>query len=172
MINGYRERPIGGPERRTFLIAMDNIGQTAAEAMSNEPVVVMIGNTEYSIPRPTLRTMLKISAIIEKIPKVNIESTNLAAEVLMHGKYSELYADIFVELIFGSKKRYTIADLVKRYKLKNKLMDEYTYGHLYLAYQMIQVSVFQLKSFFALSTSLTASSVTSPTVERTTAHGQ
>lgn len=151
---------------------MDLIGQTAAEAMINEPVVISIRDDEYTIPRPTLRTMMKISSLIERIPKINIESNNLASDVLFHGKYSGLYADIFVEIICGSKKRYTIADRVKRYKLKKRIMDKYTFGDLYLAYNIIQTSVFQLKSFFALSTSLIATSMTKPTVEKTIAHGQ
>ena len=149
------------------------IGKLAAEAINNEPVEVTIGEDKYIVPRPTLRTMMALSAKVEELPQINMETTNLTAEMIKYAKYCDIIAQVFAILILGAKAKYNLLNRTKMRILANKIANKYSVGELFLAYSELTTQVLQMQSFFALTTSLSATSLTkSKEVVKTTALGQ
>lgn len=149
------------------------IGKLAAEAINNEPVEVTIGEDKYIVPRPTLRTMMALSAKVEELPAINMETTNLTAEMIKYAKYCGIIAQVFAILILGAKAKYNLLNRTKMRILANKIANKYSVGELFLAYSELTTQVLQIQSFFLLTTSLSATSLTkSKEVVKTTALGQ
>ena len=149
------------------------IGKLAAEAINNEPVELSIGEDKYLVPRPTLRTMMSASKHIEMLPTINMECDNLAAEMMRCAGSADLIAKIFAVLILGAKPKYKVWENIKLRYLAQKIANKYSIGELFIAYSELTTKVMQIQSFFALTTSLTAVSLTkSKEVVETTAHGQ
>lgn len=149
------------------------VGKLAAEAINNEPVEISIGNDKYMVPRPTLRTMMAISALIESLPQINLECDNLTAEMLKYGKYGGVIAKILAVLLLGTKHKYNILNRIKILYLAERIVDKYSIGELFIAYSELTTQVMQIQSFFALTTSLSAVSLTkSKEVVKTIVHGQ
>lgn len=149
------------------------IGKLAAEAINNEPVEIHIGGDKYLVPRPTLRTMMAVSKHIECLPEINLESENLTAEMLSYSKYNNTIAKIFAVLILGEKPKYNVLSRLRLVALIVKIERKYTIGELFIAYSELTTQVMQIQSFFALTTSLRAVSLTrSKEVDKTIAHGQ
>lgn len=150
------------------------IGKLAAEAINNEPIEIMIGSDSYIVPRPTLRTMMAISAYVEGMPQLNIEANNLTAEMIVHAKYCGVIAKMFAILILGAKPKYNLLNRIKMQIMANKIATKYSIGELFIAYSEMTTKVLQIQSFFALTTSLRATSLTKSKTEvvKTTALGQ
>lgn len=149
------------------------IGKLAAEAINNEPVELSIGEDKYLVPRPTLRTMMSASKYIEMLPTINMECDNLTAEMMRYAKSADLIAKIFAVLILGAKPKYKVWENIKLRYLAHKVANKYSIGELFIAYSELTTQVMQIQSFFALTTSLSAVSLTkSKEVVETTVHGQ
>ena len=149
------------------------IGKLAAEAINNEPVEISIGEDKYIVPRPTLRTMMALSAKVEELPPINMEATNLTVEMIKQAKYGGIIAQIFAILLLGAKAKYNVLNRTKMRILTNKIANKYSIGELFLAYSELTTQVMQIQSFFALTTSLRATSLTkSKEVVETTALGR
>lgn len=136
------------------------IGKLAAEAINNEPVEVTIGEDKYIVPRPTLRTMIAISGLVEQIPPLNLEANNLTAEMIAHAKHCGVIAKVFAVLLLGAKAKYNVLNRLKTRYLTEKIATKYSIGELFIAYSEITTQVLQIQSFFALTTSLSATSLT------------
>jgi hypothetical protein len=150
------------------------IGKLAAEAINNEPVEISIGTDTYIVPRPTLRTMMRVSALIECLPPINLDCENLTAEMLKYGRYGDVIAQILAVLVRGTQTKYNVLNRIKMRFLAEKIASKYSIGELFIAYSEITTQVMQIQSFFALTASLNAVSLTKSkeAVVETTAHGQ
>ena len=149
------------------------IGKLAAEAINSEPVKITIGEDNYIVPRPTLRTMIAISGLVDVIPPFNLQTENLTAEMISHAKYCGVIAKVFAVLLLGAKPKYNVLNRIKMRFLAEKIATKYSIGELFIAYSELTTQVLQIQSFFALTTSLSATSLTkSKEVVETTALGQ
>ncbi len=82
------------------------IEQIVADAVMQKPLgTFSFGDREYVIDRPRLATLVEVSALISRIPQVNMNADieNQATEVLRVAKDCRILAEIAAVIILGVK---------------------------------------------------------------------
>jgi hypothetical protein len=82
---------------------MDTLEQKTANAILQQPVEVQIGQKIYQVAPPSTATLILASAAVSTLPKVSLDSENIASESLRIAKDCEVLGEIIAILILGAK---------------------------------------------------------------------
>lgn len=140
------------------------ISRKAADAVIESPVVVKFGDEEITIKRPTLRTLISVSAEIGKMPELLIKEGKEIQSVIQYAQYCERIGNIFALLIHGARHKACFWHRIALWRTKNKILDKYTPKQLEDGLGRLFAEM-ELADFFALTTSLNAINLTKPTAE-------
>lgn len=146
------------------MVNKQETGRKAAEMLIDSPIKVKIGKDELDVHRPTLRTLVAVSAEINKMPELALKSGAEIQSVINYAQYCERIADIFALLIVGARKRIDFLHRIRLYRMRERILDKYTPKELESALGALFAEM-EIADFFALTTSLTGINLTKPTVE-------
>lgn len=139
-------------------------GRKAAETLIESPIKIKIGADEVIVRRPTLRTLVAVSAEINKMPELKLKEGAEIQSVIQYARYCETIADIFALLIVGARKHVNFVHRIRLWRMRERILDKYTPKALESALGALFAEM-ELADFFALTTSLTGINLTKPTVE-------
>ena len=77
--------------------------QTTSDAILETPEIVNIKGKRYQVAPPTTATLIRISALISKMPKVKLEG-NVLESTLANAQDCEVLGEIAATLICGQRK--------------------------------------------------------------------
>ena len=150
------------------------IEKKVADAILSEDIKIKIGREEYSIARPTIRTLIAISREISLIPKLELEKGNELLSIITIAQDCERIGRIFAIMILGYKKgteKFSFWQRLKKNKQEkqiDKLADEILDKHSPKELNIALVTLFshlEISDFFVLSTSLFGANILKRTVE-------
>ena len=82
---------------------MDTLEQKTANTILQQSVKVQIGQKTYPVAPPSTATLILASAAISRLPKIKLDSENIASECLCVAKDCEALGEIVAILILGAK---------------------------------------------------------------------
>ena len=136
----------------------------AADTIIDAPIKVNIGNDTLEVHRPTLRTLVAVSAAINRMPLIEIREGKEIQSVIHQAQYCGCIADIFAILILGARRDTNLWHELRFRRLRNKILDRYTPHELESALGKLFAEM-ELADFFALTTSLSGINLTKATKE-------
>lgn len=140
------------------------VSARAAETILSSDVKITIGKDKYSMPRPTLRTMIEASREISLLPEFKVEKGKEASCAISWARHSGRIGRIIAILLVGVKKRCFLS-IYYNYKIKRlseKILDTYSPSELSLALTTIFSSL-EIQDFFVVTTSLNEINLTKKT---------
>lgn len=80
--------------------------QVASAILQKEDQVIEVGGRKYYFGKPSVATIIEISALISRLPDVrtDIKDSDISVEVLRVAKDSKVLGEIVAMLILGAKK--------------------------------------------------------------------
>ena len=75
-----------------------------ADAILQEPLEVVIDGTTYSVPQPTVATLVKVSKYISYLPSINADTDNVLLEMLRKAKDCKTVGKIAAIMVLGAKR--------------------------------------------------------------------
>jgi hypothetical protein len=81
----------------------ETIESNVSKAILQQPVEVAIGEKTYRVAPPSIATLILVSAAVSKLPKISMDSENIASESLYIAKDCEGLGEIVAILILGAK---------------------------------------------------------------------
>lgn len=146
-----------------------------AETILQQPLEVMVGEETYTVAPPSTATLILVSELVARLPRVSMKPDNYISESLAMAKDCRILGEIVATLMLGAlrlKKSRRRAEKrflweVKRPKdelqeLADKLLEEITPKQLHnLAVQLL--SRMEIEDFFSLTASLMDVNLTRPT---------
>lgn len=141
-----------------------NVSTKAAEAVIESPIKVTFGEKEIIIKRPTLRTLVAVSAEIGKMPELIVKEGKEIQSVIQYAQYCERIGTIFALLIHGARHKACWWHTIRLWHTKNQILDKYTPKQLEDGMGRLFAEM-ELADFFGLTTSLNGINLTKPTVE-------
>lgn len=97
-----------------------------SKTILQQPVKVNIGSREYSVPQPSIGTLILASEAISKLPAFNISMKDTRQETLRIARDCNVIGDIVAIFILGAKNIKTDAKYlfgIRRKKLAKKIID-------------------------------------------------
>jgi hypothetical protein len=82
---------------------MDTLETKTADTVLQQPVEVEIGGKTYKVAPPSTATLILVSAAVSKLPKISLDTENIASESLYIAKDCEALGEIVAILILGAK---------------------------------------------------------------------
>jgi hypothetical protein len=92
----------------------ETIESKVAQAVLQQPVEILIGDTIYQVPPPSVATLILASEAISGLPSVKLDPENVAFESLYIAKDCRGIGDILAILILGAKHLTEIKKIVKK----------------------------------------------------------
>lgn len=80
------------------------IEQKVAEAILQKPIKIKVGGQAYNVAPPSLATLILVSEEVSTIPKLNIDTENIALESIANAKYAKVLTKCIAIMILGAKK--------------------------------------------------------------------
>lgn len=139
------------------------------------PITLVMGGNRYSVPQPTLGTLVLVSELAAELPKVESTDSFTYHAVLSKAKYSKVLGRIMATFILGAKRinggnAFIIRRKIKR--LSGQILDTCRPSDIHAALLTIMKNT-DAKDFFSITTFLEGASLTAPRkVVETTARGQ
>lgn len=153
------------------------VEQKVADTILQRPDIIRIGEREIVVAKPTTASLIMASAAASKMPRVNINGSDIISEMLRVGKDCNVIGEVLACLIVEAKGSTGSAEERLNYENKIKetssiLLEECSPSKLEeIALQLLQTS--EVSHFFGLSTFLIDVNLTKATREvETTASGQ
>ena len=160
---------------REQLITYDMIEEKTAQTILEERLNVMVGKRTYSVAHPTIATLIEVSRLISKMPKMNLDGDETAViSALSNAKDVSFLGDILAVLIVGKKRQskfslFRLKEKLKLKRLSRKILNRLSPKELYSAFFQIMNS-FEIGFFLQTTIFLQEVSLTKPT--KTTASGR
>lgn len=142
----------------------NDTARKAAETIIDAPVKIQLGHDTIEMHRPTLRTLIAVSAAINKMPAIDIQEGKEIQSVIHYAQYCECIADIFALLILGARRHTNYSHRLRLRRMRRRILDRYTPRQLESALGRL-FSEMELADFFALTTSLSSINLTKATAE-------
>lgn len=128
-------------------------------ALLEEPSEVTLGGKTYKVNPPSLRTLVRVSALVSELPVFDAENP-FYAETLSKAKDCGKVADVFAVLILGGRhSAIPFADGLRFRLLRRRLYLNARPSEMAGAFVEL-INRLELDSFFGVTTSLTALNVT------------
>lgn len=143
-----------------------NIGQKAAETIGEKPISIKIGESTYTLCRPTIRTMIEVSRLIGLYPSIKLEKGHEINSLIKVAKDVEPLGMIVATLILGYYKC-GIKEMVYKWKinrLAQKILNQHTCKE--IAQALVELLArLEIVDFFGITTSLSEINLTKITKE-------
>lgn len=145
----------------------------AAETAIEKDITLEFDGKKVRMKRPTLRTLIAVSAEICKLPEFAPTSGKEITSALAYAKESKPLAKIIAMLMCGVKKDVCFWHKFSLWRTQSKVMDNYTPKELNVLLGRLFAEM-NLTDFFLITTSLSEIVLTMPTrgVVKTTQSGQ
>lgn len=160
---------------------MENaIEQKVASAILQKPIELTIDGERYTVPQPTIATLILASQEIGKLPNIPMDSKNPILDSVAKAEYYKNIGRVYATIILGAKRvndeRTTGRLLWKRKEkmidyISRKIVEEYTPRQLNEMLGEL-LGGMELAFFFAITTSLNDINNLKPTKTQTTVSGQ
>ena len=169
--------------------------ERVAQTILQQPMVIHVGDNDYSVAPPSTATLILVSAAVSRLPHITLNEEKVVQEVLNVAKDCELVGEIVATLILGAKhvndevvrteertitylggllKRKVLADVreSKREQLSRELLENLSPRELQSILAKI-LATMEIGDFFGLTTFLLEINTIRPTkVENQTVSGQ
>ena len=141
-----------------------NIARKAAETAVEADIVVKVGEHTLKVKRPTLRTLISVSAEISKLPKFVMQEGKELTSVIGYAKYCKSIGKVIALLILGARKNTNIIHKFLLWRMENRILDKFTPKELEQALSALFAEM-QLADFFRVTIFLNETNLTMPTRE-------
>ena len=145
-----------------------SIERKVEEAILSKDMIVSIGNDKYRIKRPTIATLIAVSAEISELPTMEIRENKQMIDIVRNAKHYDKIGMIFAIMIRGYRNDEgwlkSILNRSRNKKLAKRILNSYTPRELAVALASV-FSKMEVKDFFVLTTSLSEVNVIKRTVE-------
>lgn len=154
----------------------NTVEHTIEQALLQEPSVVEVGGQTYDVAPPSMATLIKVSALVSEMPKIDTSNEDFIGEILRVAKDCRVVGEIIATVILGAKrirdfKRGVLsASRSELQKLTEALLYEKTPQELHDLLARLITSKMDVVFFSNIITSLSAVNMSKPT--KTTAPGQ
>lgn len=165
---------------KTLMSMKKTIEQSVANAILQKPIEIKIGSEMYSVPQPTIATLILVSEEIGSLPNISMNSENPILESIAKAEYYKNIGRVYATIILGAKRinetRQTGRWFFKRTEkmidyLSRQIMEEYTPQQLNELLGKL-LGGMQIAFFFAITTSLNDINNLKPTKNQTIVSGQ
>lgn len=136
----------------------------AAEAAVEADIVVKVGNHTLNVKRPTLRTLIAVSAEISKLPKFVMSEGKELTSVIGYAKYCKSIGKVIALLVLGARRQTNILHKFLLWRMENRILDKFTPKELEQALSALFAEM-QLADFFRVTIFLNDTNLTMPTRE-------
>lgn len=138
--------------------------QKTASAILQAGELVNVGGAKYTVPPPTIATLILVSEHVSKLPKLQIkEDSNVVFETLRIAKDCTPVIDIVVTLLLGAKVMNSYMHFATKNKAYKRVLNLSPNELSELTLTLLKRH--ETESFFVLTTSLIEINMTKPTKE-------
>lgn len=139
--------------------------QATEQTILQKPTPVTINEKTYHVAPPTLATLIEVSGLVSTLPAIDINTDNVAGEVLRTAKHTKAITAILATLILGAQKVNTRKHRKAFKALQNELLYSVTPSELFTLTAEL-LATMQVTDFFALTTFLAEANITKPTLAK------
>ena len=98
-----------------------NVQQKVSETLLRSELTVSLGGKEYKVAPPSIGTLVYVSDLISRVPKINVREGSESADIIAGAKEYRILPEIIATLILGVKEiRKSVEPAKKRFFMANK----------------------------------------------------